>query len=168
MNDFYAVMVRTLTSPRCHLSRVDVDDLEQRLKDFAAAASQLDELKRVLFYGILNKLEPVTPATAYETVHSDTLHGIIGVATEAGELVERLISMALEPDKDHKTNLIEELGDLLFYLTLVMSANGLSFEAVLQANAAKLQERYAGKFTHLRALHRNLGAETGAMQRGLR
>jgi len=164
MNDAYAQMVRTLTSPRCHLSRVDLDMLERAFRDFTTATTGLDTLKRVLFYGI--ETPPATfPATAFETVHSDTLHGIIGIATEAGELAERLMSMAAAPDRDHKTNLVEELGDLFFYITLLMSANGLTFYEVLDANTRKLTERYAGKFTHMRALNRNLGAEVGAMQR---
>lgn len=161
MND-YEAFVRTLTSPRCHLAAVENADFSLALARFAAAAAQLDDFKRTLFYGQqkVTKPEPGEGAHDYEVVHSDVLHGLIGLATESGELVERLQRMIADPDnKEHRVNLLEELGDVAFYFTMITSALGASLHEVLTLNQQKLRTRYESQFTAGAAIRRNLQRE---------
>lgn len=74
----------------------------------------------------------------------DLLHGAVGVAGEAGELLDAVKKHWVYNKPLDKANIIEELGDLQFYMTAIMLVLGLSLEQVLQANADKLAVRYAG------------------------
>lgn len=70
------------------------------------------------------------------------LHAALGVCGEAGELadvVKKEVIYGKEPDRTH---LVEELGDLRFYIQAVMNLKGISEQEVLQQNANKLCVRY--------------------------
>jgi len=70
------------------------------------------------------------------------LHGVMGVATEAGELLGALKkSFAYNQTVDYE-NIIEEIGDIEFYLTMIRNAMQLGRGEVLEANMKKLTERY--------------------------
>jgi len=65
-----------------------------------------------------------------------------GIASEAGEIndcVKKHLDYAQEMNME---NLIEELGDMRFYLQAIQNLYGISDETVLQANATKLAKRY--------------------------
>lgn len=69
-------------------------------------------------------------------------HSAIGVGGEAGELgdaIKRHVIYGNEPDMK---NIIEELGDLEFYIEDVRAKYGISRQLVLQSNAEKLEKRY--------------------------
>ncbi len=51
-------------------------------------------------------------------------------------------------------NLKEELGDILFYMTLILDATGSSFEEVMKMNHDKLEKRFPGGFTEKLAQQR--------------
>lgn len=70
------------------------------------------------------------------------LHAALGVAGEAGELADAIKKEVIY-GKDHdRANLVEELGDLRFYIQAVMNLNGITEQEVLQQNANKLCTRY--------------------------
>jgi len=69
-------------------------------------------------------------------------HARGGVCEEAGELstaIKRHVVYNKAPDVH---NIIEELGDLRFFMQAVMGLYGISEQQVLQHNAAKLMVRY--------------------------
>lgn len=69
-------------------------------------------------------------------------HAAMGLAGEAGEVVDVLKKHLIyerELDRDH---LIEELGDVLWYAELIMHNINVTREEVEQANIAKLRKRY--------------------------
>lgn len=80
-------------------------------------------------------------------------HAKGGVCEEAGELsdaIKRHITYG-KPltlvDKDGQTihqKIIEELGDIRFYIQAVMNLFSITEDEVLQHNARKLSKRYAG------------------------
>ena len=82
------------------------------------------------------------------------LHSALGIAEEAGELAgcikknviygKELSSPMKEDGKDLLTHIIEEAGDVMFYLQSVLNQYGLDFQEVLQHNANKLGARYTG------------------------
>lgn len=73
----------------------------------------------------------------------DLWHGATGVATEAGELLDAAKKFAVYNKDLDRDNIIEELGDLEFYMELVRSTLGVTREQTLEVNMAKLQKRYA-------------------------
>ena len=74
------------------------------------------------------------------------LNAALGLAGEAGEVVE-LIKKARFHGKPYDTEAIKkELGDVLWYVNQMAHAHGLSLEEIAQANVAKLRARYPNGF----------------------
>lgn len=83
------------------------------------------------------------------------LHMAFALGIEVGELCDP-IKKAIFYRKDlDRENIIEELGDVEFYLEGLRQAYGISRDTVLKANHAKLTKRYpTGKFSRKDALER--------------
>lgn len=84
-----------------------------------------------------------------------TVHAVIGMSGEVGELsvaVERWIYYGQGLDR---TNVIEELGDLLWYVAEMCNALDVSMEKVMELNIAKLRKRYPEKYTDEQAAEEN-------------
>lgn len=70
------------------------------------------------------------------------LHAALGVAGEAGELVDAIKKEHIYGKPTDRANIVEELGDLRFYIQSVQQLYGISEQEVLQQNANKLCLRY--------------------------
>lgn len=85
----------------------------------------------------------------------DLMHAALGMTTETAEVVDvvkKHLFYGIPLDKEH---IKEELGDLLFYFTMVLNAMGSSFEEVMQMNYEKLSKRYpTGSFSEKDATER--------------
>jgi NTP pyrophosphatase (non-canonical NTP hydrolase) len=84
-----------------------------------------------------------------ELTGSDTnlLHMVIGISGEAGELLDAIKKAVIYRKELDRNNVIEELGDIEFYLEGLRQELGLSREECLAANVAKLQKRYGDKYS---------------------
>ena len=78
----------------------------------------------------------LTPATA------DLLHMAAGVAGEAGELLDAIKKNAIYGKPLDHDNVIEELGDLEFYMERIRQRCGIRREDTLKHNVFKLAKRY--------------------------
>lgn len=89
------------------------------------------------------------------------LHALIGINTENGELQDQFKKHIFYGKPLDSINLIEELGDLMWYVALACDELSVSFDQVFERNIAKLQVRYkdACKFTETQALNRDLEKE---------
>jgi NTP pyrophosphatase (non-canonical NTP hydrolase) len=71
----------------------------------------------------------------------------LGLTGEAGEIAEKLKKVIRNHDNDMSKldvdDFKKELGDVLWYLAMLSSQVGLSFEDVAQTNLAKLADRKA-------------------------
>lgn len=70
------------------------------------------------------------------------LHMAVGVSGEAGELLDAVKKAVIYQKPLDRANVVEELGDLEFYMQGLRTALSISREEVLEANVAKLQKRY--------------------------
>lgn len=70
------------------------------------------------------------------------LHMTIGVSGEAGELLDAIKKKVIYRKPLDVENVIEELGDIEFYLEGIREALGISRDTTLEANKAKLFKRY--------------------------
>lgn len=94
-------------------------------------------------------------------------HGIIGISTEAGELLDAFKKRLAYGTPFDRVNLIEELGDLEFYISLCRQALSVTRETVLSVNHDKLTTRYKdGKWTKEEAEQRDLAAERKVLEDG--
>lgn len=72
------------------------------------------------------------------------IHMAIGVAGEAGELIDAVKKHTIYRTPLDLENVIEELGDLEFYMEGLRQGLSLSREQILDANIQKLSKRYEG------------------------
>lgn len=99
-------------------------------------------------------------------VSPDLLHGAIGLATEAGELLDAVKRSLFYGGQLDRTNLVEELGDLEWYMAVIRHAVGVEQDEVQRINIEKLKARYPEKFTSDDALQRDLARERKILENG--
>lgn len=87
------------------------------------------------------------------------MHYLVGLCTETGELQDQFKKHVMYGKELDRVNIIEESGDLIWYLSRLLELVGSSFEEIMEKNNAKLKARYGDKFTEFAALNRNLEAE---------
>jgi NTP pyrophosphatase (non-canonical NTP hydrolase) len=87
------------------------------------------------------------------------LHAGIGIATESGEFLDALKKHIFYGKELDKVNLLEELGDLFWYMAIALDELGSTFEKEQARNIAKLKARYPEKFTESAAEVRDLQKE---------
>jgi NTP pyrophosphatase (non-canonical NTP hydrolase) len=87
------------------------------------------------------------------------LHATLGLSTEAGEMLDVLKKHIFYGKPIDEVNLIEEVGDVLWYLSVALDALSSSYSESMTLNIAKLRKRYGEKFSSERAITRNLEAE---------
>jgi NTP pyrophosphatase (non-canonical NTP hydrolase) len=90
-------------------------------------------------------VDELTPMQAF------ALHMAIGVSGEAGELLDTIKKFAIYQKPLDFTNLVEELGDIEFYLEGIRQAFSLDRNDILEANIVKLRKRYGDKYSNLAA-----------------
>lgn len=81
-------------------------------------------------------LLPLTPADCY------LLHAAIGICGEAGELADAIKKATIYRKELDLENVIEEMGDIEFFLEALRSHLNISRAETLQANIDKLRKRY--------------------------
>ena len=84
-------------------------------------------------------------------IESKLATGGLGIAGEAGEcadIMKKVLFQGMEFDEKTKGKLIEELGDLMFYIAFTSKiVCEISIEEIIENNVKKLNERYKNKFT---------------------
>lgn len=88
----------------------------------------------------------LTPADAELT------HMAMGVSGEAGELLDAIKKVTIYRKPIDMENVIEELGDLEFFMERIRQMTGITREQTIQANIAKLGKRYSqGTYSNTQA-----------------
>jgi len=72
------------------------------------------------------------------------LHMAVGISGESGELLDAIKKSVIYRKPLDMANMIEELGDLEFYMEGVRQAIGVTRQECLDANIEKLGKRYEG------------------------
>lgn len=90
--------------------------------------------------------------TMAPTIHQDafkveTLHGIIGVSTEAGELLDAVKKGLFYGHAPDMINVREEIGDIMWYIAAIVRSEKWDLEEIMQENIDKLRTRYPEQFT---------------------
>lgn len=87
-------------------------------------------------------VESLFKAENFDNSLDAAMHAATGIASEAGELLDAVkASWAYKKDLDYE-NIIEELGDIEFYLQALRSQLCIRRKEVIEANVNKLMERY--------------------------
>ena len=84
----------------------------------------------------------------------DLMHMAIGVSGEAGELLDAVKKHVIYGKPLDRENVIEELGDIEFYLAGIRNTLGVPRSFIIESNVAKLQKRYPVQYTDAAAIAR--------------
>lgn len=87
------------------------------------------------------------------------IHAAFGLQTESAEFTDILKKAIFYGAEIDRTNVLEEMGDILWYMAIIIVYYNTSFEQVMEANIAKLQKRYPHQFDEVMAKVRNLDSE---------
>ena len=86
---------------------------------------------------------------------ANLLHLALGISGEAGEVADAVKKSVIYNKPLDRDNIIEELGDLEFYMEGLRQAIGVTSEEVIESNVQKLGKRYAsGKYSDKQAQDR--------------
>ena len=91
------------------------------------------------------------------------LHAALGILTEGDELFSSVLTTVLEGGDVDEINLAEEVGDLFWYIAIIISVLDTSWEKIMDAYIHKLKTRYPERFTQEDAENRDLSSEQEAL-----
>lgn len=93
------------------------------------------------------------------------MNGLLGLAGEAGEVVDYMKKVLFHDKEFNRTALVKEAGDLCWYLNLILVTMDITWEEVLEANIKKLEARYPDlRFNADHANNRDTEAEDLAVR----
>ena len=94
-----------------------------------------------------------------ESEFNDQLHMVIGISTEANELLDTYKKKFAYNKELDKTNIAEEMGDIFWYTINLCNMFDINPEDIFDTNIKKLRARYPEKFTQENAINRDLITE---------
>ena len=95
---------------------------------------------------------------------SDELHKVIGISTEAGELLDAYKKHFAYGKNLDVVNVGEEIADIMWYISNLCRIKGIDLEEMMERNINKLKARYPDKFSQEKALNRNLDIERDILE----
>lgn len=181
MQPTYLDLCQATKSPDFHGDKLTKTEFFQAVDECVRALTVLDAVKKTLFYGrefpghrfhisencrsiasswfTMTKFEDRTETQVFSEQRAiDVIHAILGMATEAGELLELLARTVMTKDFD-PVNFGEEVFDSQWYEAIGCKAVGMTFEEGQATNIAKLKKRFGAKFDAWYANNRDLVAE---------
>ena len=84
-------------------------------------------------------LKNLTPETC------ELLHAAIGISSDGGEFLDAVKAHVIYGKPLDRENIIEELGDLEWFMQLARNCIRVTREEIIQANVNKLAKRYPDK-----------------------
>ena len=185
VKEFQRLALRTESK----VDKVEVNPelLKSTLALIATLNQILDGLKKSIYYNDDKKLESFKQSTLLQPMilagigklldelddydnkevldtNSRVLHGIVGMSTESGELLEALMNSLQDNKPIDATNVSEEMHDSSWYMAIVHDELELIWTEGLANLIAKLKIRFPDKFTNENAGSRDLKAERLALE----
>lgn len=148
-----------------------IDAMAFMLTTAQDVSGSLDKLKKLIYYGKEPVESVMAQDEALEIKHDDVLsklddpkiidilHGVLGMYTEAGELIEAIRNHLFKGEELDLVNLSEEVGDCFWYSALIAKNTNKTFEQIQMTNIKKLMKRFPNGFTNEEAKTRDLGSE---------
>lgn len=176
LNQFITDAIRTESV----IDEVAVNELmlTSTIQTLISMGNILDQIKKHVFYGeeydmdgvrlhfsmateAMKTFATLSPPEIAEdertiNVNPRLFHAVVGISTEATELLEALD--LYDRNLDH-TNLLEEFGDIDWYKAIGVDELGGDWDDILTKIIAKLRARYPEKFTSEAAIDRDLDTE---------
>jgi len=104
----------------------------------------------------LNEYQELAQRTTIPTLddYGHLMNGLLGLAGEAGECCDLAKKHFYQDGREIRNDLLDEVGDVMWYIAEIASAMGVTLEDIAQHNVDKLRKRYPQGFDADRSLHR--------------
>lgn len=156
------------TCPADHQHRPDLlpaYHFLDRMVEASAATTALDAYKRAFAYGKPTAFGDEQPSLPpMDPKLTMLLHMVLGIVTEAGELLDAIMPAIFDGEPLDEVNIQEELGDIAWYRANALTALGQTIEQNDHQNIAKLQKRFPEKFDADLAINRDTDAERQVLE----
>lgn len=163
-----------------HTEKLNNWELLEILDSYITNATLVEDCKKTLFYGkkISANLDvaltwndrspmPFPPEMAQDPVNKEIAHGILGICGESSELAEMLYNEMMGEGTIDRTKLVSEVGDVLWYIALILRNLGVNFEQAMAFNLQKLKTRYPEKFDEDLAINKDVDSENQEAEKTL-
>lgn len=84
------------------------------------------------------------------------MNAALGLAGESGEVADYVKKWAFQDHSFEGEKIIEEIGDILWYIAEAATALNITLESVAQYNIDKLRKRYPAGFNSERSINREV------------
>lgn len=102
-----------------------------------------------------NKYQQLALRTSSHGSSGDmVLNGVMGLNGEAGECIDIVKKHLFQGHPLDTDKLLDELGDVLWYVAITADGIGVPLENIMQHNIDKLHRRYPEGFDAERSIHR--------------
>lgn len=104
----------------------------------------------------LNEYQHLAQRTAGLTVTKSAKleNGILGMCGESGECADILKKYFYQGHELDRDKLMDEVGDVLWYVAETAAGLGLTLEKIAEHNISKLMKRYPDGFDPEKSIHR--------------
>lgn len=82
------------------------------------------------------------------------INGVMGLCGESGEVIDIVKKYHAQGHELDKDKIIEELGDVCWYIAEIAYVLDVKLEDVLEGNISKLSKRYKNGFTKEESINR--------------
>ena len=91
----------------------------------------------------------------YKNQTDRLMNAVMGLCGESGETIDIVKKHLFQGHELNKDDLVEELGDILWYIALCADTIGIPLSDVASANINKLRKRYPDGFNSHDSIHRD-------------
>ena len=98
--------------------------------------------------------EALRTASGMSKEYPRILNGLMGLNGEAGECIDLLKKTEFQGHDFDPMKMVDELGDVLWYVAQLATGLGVTLEYVAQHNVDKLLARYPDGFDSEKSIHR--------------
>lgn len=104
----------------------------------------------------INEYQSLAMTTRNPALHPQEmlLNSVMGLCGESGEVIDLVKKHLFQGHPLDKTQLVQELGDVAWYLAEAADALEIPLEEIFQKNIQKLRQRYPQGFETDRSLDR--------------
>lgn len=112
----------------------------------------MDNKKYVEF---VKSIEKPSDSISVDALHKRQIHAALGIAGESGETVDIVKKHVIYGKELDANKLIEECGDVLYYMAVLLDSVNSSIPEAMFKNYVKLNARYyKGSYSNEQAINR--------------
>lgn len=103
-----------------------------------------------------NEYQKLAQRTSNKILHGNwkLLEGALGLCGESGEVADYIKKAFFHHHNFDRKHVIEELGDVLWYVAEIASEIACDMDTIMEMNIAKLKKRYPEGFSAERSINR--------------